>query len=134
MELPSLTKAEFYALLDPFLKLLETEQNERVKNDHPILDKGAAEAGRRGYCEIGYDEGLRFVKVWSEHGTTYTQKSVKYFVEKQTGIIFGADGWKKYNPNRVYGDLTTINDWWWGNFYGESKNGLETLVPKSMRR
>jgi hypothetical protein len=130
MQLPSLSKSEFYALLDPFLKLLEVEQNERIKEQHPSLQESALKAGRRGYSEIGYDEGLRFVKVWNDNGGKY----VKYFVEKETGIIFGADGWKKYNPNRVYGDLTTITEWSWGEYYGVSKKGLSTLVPKSMRR
>lgn len=130
MELPSLTKAEFYALLDKFVALVEKEHNERTKEDHPILQEMALKEGRRGYYEFGYDEGKRFVKVWYQT----PQRSVKYFVEKQTGIIFGADGWKKYNPNRVYGDLTTINDWSWGDYYGVSKKGLDTLVPKSMRR
>ena len=51
-----------------------------------------------------------------------------------SGIIFGADGWKKYNPNRVYGDLTTITEWSWGEYYGVSKTGVSTLVPKAMRR
>jgi len=130
MQLPSLTKAEFYALLDPFLKLLETEQNERIKEQHPILHEMAVKQNRRGYNHIGYDEGLRFVKVWSESG----QRSVKYFVEKETGIIFGAKGWKAYNPIHVYGDLTTINDWSWGEYYGKNKNGMKSMVPKSMRR
>ena len=130
MNLPSLTRPEFYTLLAAFTKLLETEQNARIEEQHPSLNRMGIEAGRRGYNEIGYDEGQRFVKVWSDSG----QKSVKYFVEKDTGIIFGADGWKKYNPKRAYGDLTTMSEWEWGEFYGKSKKGLDTLVPASMRR
>jgi hypothetical protein len=130
MNLPSLTKAEFYALLDRFMKLLESEQNERVKEQHPSLHESALKEGRRGYTEIGYDEGLRFVKVWADRGGKY----VKYFVEKDTGIIFGAKGWKAYNPIHVYGDLTTIADWSWGEYYATHKQGMKSMVPKAFRR
>lgn len=130
MQLPSLDRPTFYTLLNKFTALLEKEQNERIREQHLILHEGAIEKGRRGYHEVRYDEGQRFVKVWSESG----QRMVKYFVEKDTGIIFGADGWKKYNPNRVYGDLTTMDEWTWGEYYGVSKKGLSTLVPEAMRR
>jgi hypothetical protein len=119
MELPSLSKSEFYALLDLFLKRLETELNEDTIKRHSILNESALKEGRRGYHEIGYDEGQRFVK---------------YFVEKATGIIFGTKSWKAYNPNHTYGDLTTIDEWEWGGYRGVSKKGMDSLVPPSMRR
>lgn len=131
MELPSLTKSEFYALLDVFLKRVETELNEDTAKRHGILNESAIKDGRRGYHEIGYDEGQRFVKVWDNNGA---QRFVKYFVEKATGIIFGTKSWKAYNPNHTYGDLTTIDEWNWGGYRGESKKGIDSLVPPSMRR
>lgn len=132
MQLPTLTRPEFYTLLAGFTTLLEKEMNERIAIQHPILQEMALKEGRRGYNEIGYDEGKRFVKVWANNGGN--SRYVRYFVEKDTGIIFGAEGWKKYNPKRQYGDLTTINDWAWGEYYGVSKKGIDTLVPASMRR
>lgn len=128
--LPELTKAEFYTLLEPFLKLLEKEQNERYAESFPDGHRRALEAGRRGYEHIGFDEGDRFVKVWKESGG----KSVHSFVEKKTGIIFGAKGWKAFNPNNEFGTLHTINEWSWGEYYGKSKKGLKTLTPKHFRR
>lgn len=128
--LPRLSPAEFYTLLEPFLKLLEKERNERTAQTFPILHESAIRAGRRGYEHIGFDEGDRFVKVWKENGQT----GVCYFVEKITGIIFGAKGWKAFNPNNEYGTLHTISDWSWGDYYGVSKKGLKTLTPKHLRR
>ena len=119
--LPELSRAQFYALLDPFIKLLETERN------------GIA-AGMRRYEHIGYDEGDRFVKVWRSDTLPISSRSVSYFVEKRTGIIFGAKGWKAFNPNNEYGTLHTINEWDWSDYYGVSKKGLKTLTPKWCRR
>lgn len=129
-KLPMLSRAEFYALLDSFIKLLEKERNERTAAVHPGLNERALEAGRRGYQHMGFDEGERFVRVWKEDG----QQGVCYFVEKDTGIIFGAKGWKAFNPNNEYGTLYTINEWAWGEYYAVSKNGLKALTPKWCRR
>jgi hypothetical protein len=127
----------FKAKLDVFCALLEQERNEDLKQQSSILHTEAIKEGRRGYYHIGYDEGSRFVKVWDETyqgNVNYSSKSVRYFIEKETGIVFGANGWKKYNPARVYGDLDTMHDWDWKGYYAESKKGLNTLVPKVMRR
>lgn len=121
---------EMLAKLEAFCKLLEDEQNQRASTQYPSLAADAISKGRRGYVHTGYDEGGRFWKVWRESG----QKSVAYFVERDTGIIFGAKGWKAYNPARAYGTLDTINEWDWSEYYGVSKTGQSTLVPKGERK
>jgi len=130
--LPKLTREEFYRLLSNFLELIERENTERMDaTGLGSLNTRAREEGRRCYDEHGYDEGSRFIRVWSYNGT---QRMVRYFVEKDTGIIFGNRGWKAYNPVRVYGDLTTMEEWEWGAYYAVSKTGKSTLVPKADRR
>lgn len=121
---------DFVTKLAAFLALLEREMNEEVKTNHLILHENAIKAGRRGYHHIGHEVGKRFIKVYTEHG----QKSVRYFVDRETGVIFGAASWKKYNPNREYGTLDTINEWDWSDYYAVSKQGMGTLVPKDYRR
>jgi hypothetical protein len=127
-----LTLDRFYALLTPFMELLEKEMNEETERLFPnSLNKMGIAEGRRGYNEIGFDEGgKRFVRVWQNNG----QKSVRYFVEKETGIIFGAKGWKAYNPNHEYGTLETITEWNWGGYYATSKSGKTSMVPKNLRK
>lgn len=132
-------RSEFYAKLEVFIQQLEKEQNERIARVHPTLDQMARENGRRGYVECGYDEGgKRFVRVWRQSETTPvtgdTGKSVAYFVEKDTGVIFGAKGWKAYNPNHEYGTLDTLDDHAWDDYYGKRKDGKPTMVPKAQRR
>lgn len=134
----AMPKSEFYAKLDVFVKRLQDERNNRDSETTRSLNQYARENGREGYHKCGYDEGQRFVRVWDESGTsTEKQKnntSVAYFVEKDTGVIYGAKGWKAYNPNRAYGTLDEIDQWDWSEYYATNKNGLSTLVPKFARR
>lgn len=126
--------ATFKAKLDAFVALAEKETHERMEaNGFDSLLRSAKEQGRRTYYQWGYDEKgtKRFVRVWRENGT---QPSVAYFVERDTGVIFGAKGWKAYNPNHEYGTLDTIDEYMWGEHYGSRKDGVATLVPKENRR
>lgn len=134
-----LTKSEFYAKLDVFLTVLQDARNGRTDSTSVSLNQFARENGRtEGYHKIGYDEGRRFVRVWDQTGTctnpTKCSTSVAYFVEKDTGVIFGSDGWKKYNPKRAYGTLDTLDQWDWSGYYAVGKFGQDTLVPKIARR
>lgn len=131
-----MTKAEFYAKLDIFVKRLENERNAAPNETTQSVVKHARAAGRSGYHIIGYDDGKRFVRVWDNRGIRPqdTSRGVSYFVEKETGIIFGAKSWKIYNPNREYGTLDTIDEWDWSDFYGKSKTGKDSLVPQGQRR
>lgn len=133
-----LTKSEFYTKLDVFLRVLEDARNGRQDSTTVSLNQYARENGRVGYHKIGYDEGRRFVRVWDETGTNVEKSKnstcVAYFVEKDTGVIFGSDGWKKYNPKRAYGTLDTLDEWDWSGYYAVGKYGQDTLVPKMARR
>ena len=130
MTLNTMPRSEFYAKLDVFIQRLQDERNADVAKRHPSLDESAKKEGRPGYHIMGYDEGGRFVRVWAESG----QKFVCYFVEKDTGVIFGSKGWKAYNPNHEYGTLDTLDEYEWSGYYATRKDGGKTLVPKANRR
>ncbi len=103
-----------------------------LRNYSSLVERAQKE-GRRAYEEFGHDpKGPRFVRVWRDNGT---QRFVHSFVERDTGKIFGANGWKKYNPVRCYGTLDTIDEWFWGGYYGEKIGGTDkdSLVPKEER-
>ena len=126
-----MNRATFYTKLDAFVARLHEEMERRIIEKYPTLHEGALQKGRRGHHDIGYDEGKRFVRV-VDRGESQT--FVRYFVEKDTGTIFGASSWKKYNPNREYGTLDTIDDWDWSGYYATHKNGKSSLVPAHLRR
>ena len=115
-------------------ELIEHETHERLMaTGFQILVDSSQKEGRRTYKEIGYSPDHKlFVRIYES--CSRGSNSVKYFVEKETGIIYGADGWKKPNIKRAYGTLDTIHEWDWSNYYAESKLGLSTLVPADQRR
>ena len=118
--------------LQDFLALAEKETQHRMHMEgYDSLLASAEKAGRRAYYYFTCEPGLKFVKVWKE---AQGSKSIHTFVEISTGIIYGADGWKKPNFKRAYGTLDTIKDWCWSGYYGVSKKGVDTLVPKEKRR
>lgn len=140
---------DFAAKLEAFRDRLEKEMNAETERrhgrkpgeDYPGLNGSAIKNGRRGYHHIGIDKpGPRFIRIYDESGTDIPkpphklQKSVRYFVERETGVIFGASGWKAYNPVHQYGTLETLDEYEWGDYYGKRKDGASTIVPKAARR
>lgn len=117
--------------MDKLTALIATIQADRSRYfeiNHPVLVSMTAP---EPYETIGFDEGPKFFKVWGKSGSS---RSVKLFVEKSTGNIFGAKSWKAYNPARQFGTLDTVAEWDWSGYYPASKTGLDTLVPKGTRR
>jgi hypothetical protein len=123
-------------LLDAFCKRLEAARNEDIRARYPSLHDRAINDGFEGYHAVKYIEGGRFWKVYIEINTDgqYKNGSVCYFVERSTGVIFGASGWKAYNPVHEYGNLETIDEWDWAPYYAVNKNGKDSKVPKQSRR
>jgi hypothetical protein len=122
---------EFTDKLTRFMVRLEQEMNAKIERDSPILNTSDRALGRRGYHEIDWVDGMRFVKVID---VQRSQTFIRYFVERDSGIIFGAAGYKKYNPNHEYGTLDTIDEWNWEGYYAVSTLGKESLVPKHLRK
>lgn len=121
----------FGTKLADFIVRLEREMNEEIVKRYPILQENALTAGRRGYEEVQGQRGRRFMKIVAYNGT---QTMVKYFVERSTGIIFGAKSFKVYNPNHEYGTLDTLDQYEWGGYYAMRKDGKTTLVPAGERK
>jgi len=122
--------------LDQFVERLQTERNNHPQIKDSILDVNARANGLPGYHTIIYEDGNRFVRIFDLPRTHPDDKggSISYFVEKNTGIIFGAKSLKIYNPNHEYGTLLTIDEWDWSGYYAVHKEGKSSLVPKSLRR
>lgn len=55
--------------------------------------------------------------------TTYTTGgSVRYFVDKSTGAIYGARSWYAPNLKWYFGKLETAHLWDWSDFHGRPIN------------
>lgn len=110
--------------------LIEQQQNARLATQFQYLILPKTIAVEVGVDNIG-NHG-RFYKIWDQN-LTGSNRSVRYFVEKSSGIIFGAKSWKAHNPNHQYGTLDTIGDWDWSGYYAAHKEGKPSLVPKTKR-
>jgi hypothetical protein len=130
-------RAKLIAKLDALVNLIDSDRAKKNDANFAILQEGARKNGRRNYDEIGYEIGRRFTKFWSETSADQhkPQRSVCYFVENETGKIFGARSWNAYNPRRQYGTLDTMHDWYWGEYYAQHRTepGRSTLVPIAER-
>ncbi len=60
------------------------------------------------YNKWGIDKGSRYIKVWTTIGEDDTSKSVAFFVDKSTGAILKAAGWKKPSKT-VFGHITDVD-------------------------
>lgn len=43
--------------------------------------------------------------------------SVRFFVDKNSWEIYGAKSYFQYNPRRLYGELSTCEQWDWTGYY-----------------
>jgi hypothetical protein len=138
---PETMTEELAAKVEAFRALMEKDRNEYTARVHPTLQASALEAGRRGYHHVTVTGGnRRFVKVFDYTNTDNRHKDsgrIAYFVEVETGKIFGARSLAAYNPARQFGTLDTINEWYWGDYYGKHRTITDfdkaTLVPKAER-
>lgn len=124
---------DFETKLQAFIQRLQSEKQARAAREFPSLTESAKAHGwEHGPLYIDSNPGPRFVRIVEQK--YQSSRSVCYFVERATGIIFGASGWAKYNPARTYGTLDTIAEWDWSEYYAVSKHGKSTLVPIEERR
>ena len=125
--------ADFGIALDEFMSRVQSETNMR------LIDRKLDCPGNM--VKVAADYGKRFVRIVFVTGEG-GHRSVRYFVEQSTGIIFAAQGWKQYNPKRSYGTLDTIDQFSWGDYQGVAKSdsafimkptlgGYATAVPKA---
>ena len=92
---------------------------------HPEISK---------YYTIEVHPGKLFDKLVQRTNDNSQGGYIKYFVERSTGNIYGAESFNKPNFKRQFGTLSTVDDWDWRGYYAVSLKGIDTLVPKELRR
>jgi hypothetical protein len=113
----------FQKLLDEFSATLSRD----VRDNYFTRWGGKHENLAEKYSRVELQPGKKYIRV-------VLDTSSRYFIEKETGNIYGSAGWRSPNFKRQYGTLNTVNDWYWGDFYAENKTGQDTLVPRELRK
>ena len=95
--------------IEIFAQLLELQQVESLHR-------------RKLDCQANLDG----VKTTIKPGKKYTKVNVgysgKYMVEHSTGDIYGIKGYGVINRKHRFGNLGTINDYYWGEYRGFKKS------------
>lgn len=86
------------------------------------LKRGQQERGEAEDVFVLVDTGRKFDKVSVRTGSN---TSVRYFVRKSDGTIFGAKSKLAPNLKWYFGDLTRFERWDWSDFHGRPVNDAE---------
>jgi|TARA_R110000868_G_scaffold46807_1_gene154268 hypothetical protein len=103
-------------LLDNWIEMLTKAQITRLQeNDldcwaNIVQAKATVNRDGRRYIAIAIGTGMR------------------YFIDKQTGLIHPSASWKKPNLKRSFGTLDTVKDFDWGGYEAVSKPGTPWVM------
>lgn len=92
--------------LQDFVQMIARHQNERL-----VAQGMSRIADTFAYAE----SGRKFDKVIISNGNSH---SVRYFVERKTGAIYGSRSRLAPNLKWYFGTLDRIELWNWGDFHG----------------
>ena len=120
--------------LEAFRALLEKQLNERGARVLPDLHKSSVANGYPGWYRVQVKPLQKYIRVSVLNGKEHSQETVRYFVDMENGDVYGAESWRKPNFKRKYGNLDTITEWDWSDYYAVSLKGVDTLVPKNQRK
>ncbi len=91
--------------LETLRALIDKEYNERVLEQYPTLKPEI----------ITIKPGNKYIKIDVGH-------SGKYMIEVSTENIYGIKGYGVVHKGHCYGNLDTINQYYWGDYTAFKKN------------
>lgn len=107
-----MNKIEYADLVDKFKTLLLEQQRkgekERGMSESILMHSVSVEKGRK------YDKVVMHA--------TVNNSSVRYFIERKTGDIYGAKSWVAPNFNWYFGNINTASLWDWSDYHGRPVN------------
>lgn len=107
-----------YALrLNKFIRLLEKE-----------LRASALLKAQPDTIDVYVEGGRKFDKVIIDDGV---KPSVRYFVQKIDGAIFGAKSPQAPNLSWYFGTLDSVEKWAWGDYHGSPVSDTSVRLVKS---
>ena len=83
------------------------------------LEKFVAALNQHG--KWNFDNGRKFIRVFETLNNG--QNVGRYFVDKNSQVIYGAKSWNQFNPRRQFGTLSTIDQFDWSGYTGVPKSG-----------
>ena len=83
------------------------------------LEKFVAALNQHG--KWNFDNGRKFIRVFET--LSNGQNVGRYFVDKNSQVIYGAKSWNQFNPRRQFGTLSTIDQWDFSGYTGVPKSG-----------
>lgn len=80
-----------------------------------LKQRGLACAGNIANLKVDLVFGQKYVKL-------NAGGSGRLMIEIATGNIYGIKGYGQIHKGHAYGNLDTIDDWYWGRYYPEKKH------------
>ena len=76
---------------------------------------------------VGVDVGRKYDRIYIQtyHNGQPNQKLVRYFVDRNSWIIYGAKSYTQINERRTYGTLDTVDQYDWKPYYGVPLTGTD---------
>jgi hypothetical protein len=113
------------------------KMNEKIEKLAKIIENQQIQVlkERNSYCEANLSN--KKVKIVS--GRKYTKIDVGnsgfIMIENSSGNIFGIKAYGVVHKGHSYGNLDTINNYFWGNFYPikNNKNQCRKVLTKSLK-
>lgn len=103
--------------LQDFVTLLTQHQKDGIQRRHPTLDIARVYAYHRS--------GRKFDKVIVHN---YGNNSVRYFIDKKDGTIYGARSTLAPNFKWYFGTVFSADKWDWSDFHGVPVNDESVIV------
>lgn len=118
--MPVTQKQDYHFSLAQFVELLTTHQKKAV------LAKSIGANTTHVFAFV--ESGRKFDKVLLRNGATST---VRYFIDRKTGNIYGAKSRLAPNLKWYFGDIYRADRWEWGDFHGRPVNDPDIRAIKA---
>ena len=105
--------SEFQTKLEAFRALVEADQRAQYVKEY----------GAENF-HIHELHTVAKIKLGGKYAKVDVGMSGKYMVEMDTGRIFGIKAYGVIHRGHAYGTLDTINDWYWGGYHANKREGV----------
>jgi hypothetical protein len=96
---------------------------EMFRKSLELADAGCKQSGNT----VGIDSGRKYDRIFVQtyHNGQPLQKIARYFVDRNSWMIYGCKSFTQVNERRVFGTLDTVTQYEWTPYYGVPIAGTE---------
>lgn len=98
------------------------------KLEHFRKSLEAADLGCKQHGDtVGVDTGRKYDRIYIQtyHNGQPNQKIARYFVDRNSWVIYGCKSFHQINERRQFGTLDTVDQYDWAPYQGTPKPGTE---------